>query len=154
MTHNQQESRCPITGLPDAATFSEQTEQLLEFCTRTHANALMLFITFDTSVSEINGQQNDLALKAIAKRLLSKARDSDIYAHLGEMNFANLTIETSEKHTPILIEKLKIELAQPITLMDGSSIKLNTKVGLAEYPKQGKSYAELIEVARKNTQTL
>lgn len=147
MTLNQKESHCSITGLPDATTFAEQTEQLLEFCTRTNAKAVMLFIAFDASVSDINTQQNDLALKAIADRLLSKARDSDVYAHLDGMNFANLTIETSEKHVPILVEKLKIELAQPIELMDGSSIKLNAKIGIAEFPKQGKSYEELVSIA-------
>lgn len=150
MTPNQKESRCSITGLSDAATFAEQTEQLLQFCTRTHAKAVMLFIAFDSKVNDINTQQNDLALKAIAGRLLSKARESDIYAHLDGMNFANLTIETSEEHVSILVKKLKNELAQPIELVNGSSIKLNTKVGVAEFPTQGTSYEQLIDVARKS----
>ena len=63
------------------------------------------------------------------------------------MNFANLTVKTSEDHVSILVEKLKNELAEPIQLMDGSSIKLNTKVGIAEFPEQGTSYKELFEVA-------
>ncbi|MGB0238436.1 MAG: diguanylate cyclase domain-containing protein [Cycloclasticus sp.] len=144
---NQKESFCTLTGLPDAATFAEQTEQLLSFCTRTHAKAVMLIISFDSKVNEINSQQNDLALKAIAERLLSKARDADIYAHLDGMNFASLTVKTSEDHVSILVEKLRNELTAPIQLMDGSSIRLNTKVGIAEFPEQGTSYKELFEVA-------
>jgi len=150
MTPDKKEGHCSITGLPDATTFAEQTEQLLEFCTRTNAKAVILFIAFDSKVDDINSQQNDLALTAIAKRLLSKARDSDIYAHLDGMNFANLTIETSEDHVSILVEKLKNELAQPIELMNGASIKLNAKVGIAEFPKQGTSYEQLMAIASKD----
>ena len=149
MNINQKENLCSITGLPDSSTFKEQTKELLEFCTRTHAKAVMLFISFDPHTSEINNQQNDLALKAIADRLLSKARDSDIYAHMDGMNFASLTIETSKEHVPILVEKLKNELAQPIILLDGSAIKLNAKIGIAEFPEQGNCYEQLLDISSK-----
>jgi diguanylate cyclase (GGDEF)-like protein len=150
MTSTQNENTESLTGLPDAVTFAEQTKDLLEFSTRTHAKAVMLFITFDSHVSDINTQQNNLALKAIGDRLLSKARDSDIYAHLGNMSFANLTIETSEEHVSTLVEKLKNELAQAIELADGSSIKLNAKIGIAESPEQGSSFEQLIETAKQD----
>ncbi|MEW4982283.1 MAG: diguanylate cyclase [Cycloclasticus sp.] len=150
MNSKQQESKQSVTGLADAATFEEQTKHLLEFSKRTNAKAVMLFITFDLLISDINTQQSDLALKAIADRLLSKARDSDVYAHLYDMNFANLTIETSEDHVSILVEKLKNELAEPIVLEGGSSIKLNAAIGIAEFPQQGDSYKELLDIAKKD----
>lgn len=139
-----------LTNLPGESAFAEQTQHLLEFSERTKAKAAMLFITFDAQVSEINAEQNNLALNAISNRLLSKARESDIYAHLNGMDFANLSIETSEQHAPILVEKLKNELAKPIKLIDGSSIKLNSKVGSAQFPADGGSYEELINVAKQN----
>jgi diguanylate cyclase (GGDEF)-like protein len=139
-----------LSNLPNATEFKESSEQLLEFSERTQAKAAMLFITFDAKVSEINEQQNGLALDAISERLLSKARESDIYAHLGGMDFANLSIETSAQHASILIEKLKIELAEPIRLSDGSSIKLSAKIGVAQFPTDGSTYQALIESAKNN----
>ncbi|PHS73821.1 MAG: diguanylate phosphodiesterase [Cycloclasticus sp.] len=139
-----------ISDLPNETDFIALTEQLLEFSARTHAKASMLFITFDSKVEEINTAQNDLALDAISNRLLSKARESDIYAHLGGMNFANLSIETSEQHASILVEKLKNELAEPIVLSDGSLIKLNAKIGAAQFPTQGENYQALVDYAKNN----
>ena len=150
MSSTQSTSTNSLSDLPDEANFSEQTEQLLELSDRTNAKAAMLFIAFDEHVGEINEQQNDLALNAISDRLLSKARESDIYAHLGGMNFANLSIETSEHHAAILVEKLKNELAQPIQLVDGSLIKLNAKIGVAHFPTHGNSYQTLISEAKRS----
>ncbi|ORU93885.1 MAG: diguanylate phosphodiesterase [Cycloclasticus sp. symbiont of Bathymodiolus heckerae] len=152
MKSKQNEKNQFTTGLADEATFIEQTHDLLEFSKRTEAEAAMLYITFDSHVNEINQQQNDLATQAIAKRLLAKARDSDIYAYLGSMTFANLSIKTGDRHTATLVEKLKNELAQAIELTDGTSIKLNAKIGTAEFPSQGNFYEELISIAKKDCQ--
>lgn len=141
------------TILPNQATFKEQTNDLLEFSARTNAKATMLFIAFDSMISDINTQQNNLVLDAISKRLLSKARESDIYAHLGNMNFANLSINTSDKHAEILVAKLKDYLAQDIELSDGSSIKLNAKIGVAHYPQNGDNYQSLISLAKQKSLT-
>ncbi|MBL4743829.1 MAG: diguanylate cyclase [Cycloclasticus sp.] len=149
MSKTQQVPTSSATGLPDEATFAEQTKELLEFSERTHAKAVMLIISFDSLVDDINDQQNDLAQKAIAERFLSRARDSDIYAHLGGMDFASLTIETSEEHVQILVEKLKNELAEPINLADGTSIKLNANIGISEFPKDGTTYQELLNIAKQ-----
>lgn len=149
MSTTQQVPTSSATGLPDEATFAEQTKELLEFSERTHAKAVMLIISFDSLVDDINDQQNGLAQKAIAERFLSRARDSDIYAHLGGMDFACLTIETSEEHVQILVEKLKNELAEPINLSNGASIKLNANIGISEFPKDGTTYQELLNIAKQ-----
>jgi len=150
MHSTKKEHANSLTNLPNQSVFKEQTEHVLEFCERTHANAVMLYITFDKLVSHINDQQNGLAQKAISQRLLSKARESDIYAHVGDMEFANLSIETSNEHVPVLVEKLKNELANPIQLEDSSFIKLNTKIGVAIFPAQGKDYDELLKFAKNS----
>ncbi|MEH6504339.1 MAG: diguanylate cyclase [Cycloclasticus sp.] len=152
MDSNQSSSTESISGLPNATEFSNQTEQLLEFSTRTHAKAIMLFITFESLMADANEKQNKLAINAISERLLSTARESDIYAYLGGMGFANLSIATSEHHASILAEKLKNELVEPFKLSDGSTIKLNAKIGIAEFPEQGKSYQELINKAQNTVQ--
>ncbi len=149
MTLNQKTTPYSINDLADSKAFEEQTKELLKFCTRTHAKAVMLFIAFDSHTNEINDQQHELVLEAIANRLLAKARDSDVYAYLGEMNFASLTVETSQEHVSILVEKLNNELAEPIELLDGSVIKLSSKIGIAEFPEQGDSYERLINISSK-----
>jgi len=149
MTLNQKTKTYSLNDLADSNTFEEQTKELLKFCTRTHAKAVMLFIAFDSHTSEINAQQHELVLEAIANRLLAKARDSDVYAYLGELNFASLTVETSQEHVSILVEKLNNELAEPIELLDGSVIKLSAKIGIAEFPEQGNSYEQLINISSK-----
>jgi len=148
--NSNQSSNTESTLLPNATEFSDQTEQLLEFSARTHAKAVMFFITFESLKDATNEKQNKLAINAISERLLATARESDIYAYLGGMEFANLSIATSEHHASILAEKLKNELVEPFKLSDGSTIKLNAKIGIAEFPEQGKNYQELINKAQKS----
>ncbi|PCI22014.1 MAG: diguanylate phosphodiesterase [Piscirickettsiaceae bacterium] len=149
MIPNESTATINLASLPDATEFEEQTEHLLAFTSRTDAKAALLYIAFDKLVSHINDKQNNLALNAISERLLSKARESDIYAHIGGMNFANLSIETSLDHIKFLVEKLKNELARPIELADGSLIKLNAKIGVAQFPNDGQNYHELMSHAQK-----
>ncbi len=152
MNSNLSSNTDSTLDLPNAAEFSDQTEQLLEFSARTHAKAIMLFITFESLMGATNEKQNELAINAISERLLATARESDIYAYLGGMGFANLSIATSEHHASILAEKLKNELVEPFKLSDGSSIKLNAKIGIAEFPEQGRNYQELINKAQNTVQ--
>jgi GGDEF domain-containing protein len=66
------------------------------------------------------------------------------------MDFANLSVNTSDKHANVLVEKLKNELAEPITLQDGSSIKLNAKIGIALFPEHRENYTALMSNAKKS----
>jgi len=150
MDSSPKQTHASVTSLPNKTEFAEQTAQLLEFSTRTQAKAVLLFITFDSLVDDINQRQNNLAIKAISKRLLANARESEIYAHLDDMNFANLSIATSEQHAPTLVEKLKNQLAEPITLEDGSMIRLNAKIGVALFPEHGTDYLSLIDRAKQS----
>jgi len=134
--------------LANADTFSEQTEHLLEFSTRTQAKASMLFITFEAINTQLNEQQSELVIQAISQVLLSKARESDIYAHLDGMNFANLSVDTSEQHAKMIASKLKTDLAQPLLLTDGTHLTLRTKIGSASFPAQGNNYTQLISSAK------
>jgi len=147
MTTNIDMTPSSLSGLADEATFKEQTEHLLEFSARTEAKASLLFITFDTSV-ELNEQQNKLTIDAISKLLLAKARESDIYAHLSGMNFANLSIQTGPEHAETIIDKLKSELSQPLILADKTTLSLQVKIGVANYPDEGNSYAQLMSTAK------
>jgi len=149
MAANIQEKNTPSTKLANEHTFIEQTKELLEFSTRTHAKAVMLYMSFDSKDNDISREQKELIIKVIAERLVITARDSDIYAHLGDMVFTNLSIKTSERHTDTLIEKLRNEFAQTLELSDGSSIKLNVKLGAAEFPAQGNSYEPLMSAAKQ-----
>lgn len=141
-----------LNHLPEFEEFEDMAKQLLDFSERTQAKAVLLFISFDDLVNEINSKQENSALDAISERLLSKARESDIYAHISQMSFANLTIATSEEHTAILIEKLKNELARPIQLSDGASIRLNAKIGYAEFPVDGSDITKLLATAKSQAQ--
>jgi len=138
------------TGLPDESNFADLTYHLLEFSKRTEAKAALLFIAFDQPTGTNSLEDDALALNAISKRLLSKARESDIYAHLEGFNFANLSIETSDQHASALIKKLKQELMDPIRLSDGSSIQLNVRIGLAQFPEQGENYETLMNNAKQS----
>ncbi len=140
-----------LSDLANEATFKEQTGHLLEFSARTQAKASLLFIAFDTADIKINEQQSAFAIDTISKILLAKARESDIYAHLNGMSFANLSIQTSPKHAATIVDKLKKELSQPIILADKTSLNLQVKIGVANYPDDGSSYAELINVAKDAT---
>lgn len=137
------------TDLPDESNFADLTYHLLEFSRRTEAKAALLFIALEQPTGT-NSLEDDLTLNAISKRLLSKARESDIYAHLGGFNFANISVETSDQHASFLVKKLKQELINPIQLSDGSSIQLNVRIGVAQFPEQGEDYETLMSNAKQS----
>jgi len=147
-TRKEKHNRTPLS-LADETIFTEQTQHLLEFSERTQAKASMLFITFETLAPPTNEAHKELIVQSISQALLEKARESDIYAHLDDMNFANLSIQTSAQHATTIAEKLKHELARPLLLADGSLVTLQPKVGIASYPEQGDNYQQLISYAKK-----
>jgi len=138
------------TNFPDESNFADLTYHLLEFSKRTEAKATMLFIAFDQPTGANSLEDDVLTLKAISKHLLSKARESDIYAHLGGFNFTNLSIETSDQHASTLVKKLNQEFIDPIRLSDGSAIQLNVRIGVAHFPEQGEDYETLINNAKQS----
>jgi len=144
----KQQTPSSLSSLANETTFKEQTKHLLEFSERTHAKASMLFITVNTSDVKLNEQQSNFAIEAISRILLAKARESDIYAHLSGMSFANLSIQTSPQHAETIAVKLKHELSQPIALADGTLLNLEAKIGIANYPDEGISYAQLMSTAK------
>lgn len=149
MNSSKEKHNSTLSSLADEAIFTEQTQHLLEFSERTQAKASMLFITFETLNTPTNESDKALITQSISQALLKKARESDIYAHLDGMNFANLSIQTSTQHAATIAEKLKHELARPLLLADGSSVTLLPKIGIASYPEQGDNYQQLISYAKK-----
>ena len=144
---------CSITGLIDRATFIEQSKQLLEFSNRTKAKASLLFFSIKPQDRHLEQQLLDLVLTNIGSRLLSIARKSDIYAYLGDMSFANLSIATSEhhEHALALVEKLKHEFSQPLQINDGATIPVSIQIGVAQFPEDGTHYEALISKAKATT---
>jgi len=141
---------CSITGLVDRATFIEQSKQLLEFSNRTKAKASLLFFNIEPQDKHLEQQLLDLVLANIGSRLLVIARKSDIYAYLGNTNFANLSIATSEQHEHALAlaEKLKHEFSQPIQIGDDAAIPVSIQIGIAQFPEDGEHYEALIKKAK------
>ena len=143
---NNQKKEHPAR-LPNKEEFFDLAAHLLEFSERTNSKAALLYIHFNDSLND--PELKLLAIEAIEHMLLLLARDADIFAHVGDLNFVNLSIETSEQHIPKLIEKLKRELSQPIDLADGSSISLSVKIGSAQFPTQANDCQGLLDIANK-----
>ena len=142
---NTQKNELPAR-LPNKEEFADLAAHLLEFSERTNSKSALLYIHFNDSLKD--PELKILAIKAIEHMLLLLARDADTFAYVGDLNFVNLSIETSEQHIPKLIEKLKSELSQPIDLADGSSISLSVKIGSAQFPTQAKDCQGLLDIAK------
>ena len=68
MNFNQKTTPYSITDLANSNAFEEQTKELLKFCNRKHAKAVMLFTAFDPQMRQSNTQQHYIDTKAIATR--------------------------------------------------------------------------------------
>lgn len=143
----------PLTGLPNRTVFWDRLEQALARSRRERDGASrlgLLYIDLDNfkPVNDTLGHQaGDQLLQAAAGRMLGSLRSSDTVARLGGDEFAVLlpSIEASEDALRVG-EKIRLALAEPYDL-GGQVIAVSSSIGVAVWPDDGSSGAELAKNA-------
>ena len=91
-------------------------------------------------------QVGDKLLIKVGQRLSSCLRQSDIIARLGGDEFACVLYDADAQKAANLAQRLLVELELPFQIQ-GYTVHTGASIGIASYPRDGKSLEELLKHA-------
>nr|WP_294527147.1 bifunctional diguanylate cyclase/phosphodiesterase [uncultured Rhodopila sp.] len=140
----------PLTGLGNRELFESQLQKVLALSDRATVGVAVLSIQLDRFdlVHEVFGEQtSDQIILLAARRLRDCVRNTDTVARLGPDAFAILQpLADKPSDAAVLAERIVAEMALPFE-PSGQPITLSASVGVALYPDDGTTAAEMIDSA-------
>jgi diguanylate cyclase (GGDEF)-like protein len=138
-----------LTGLANRLLFTEIVDHQLSICGRTGTTLALLYVDIDgfKAVNDAYGHATgDELLRAIAARLKSGIRSSDVAARLGGDEFGILLVLTGADAAPMVARKLADRVSLPYPI-DRLAIEISASIGVAAYPGSGTTSEELLRSA-------
>ncbi len=139
-----------LTGLANRSLLLDRLSQAIAQAARQHKHVGLLLLDLDgfKSVNDRLGHAiGDELLKRVAQRLLSGIRGADTACRFGGDEFVILLPDVDgEKSAGEVAQKLHSHLAKPY-IVEGQSITVTASIGVAVYPRDGKSQDDLIRQA-------
>lgn len=136
-----------LTELPNRRMFHELVVSHLSRAKRSRKHYALLYLDLDRFkyVNDTLGHHvGDLLLQAVAGRLRSTLRESDMVARLGGDEFAILLTDMeSIDDAARIAAKLVEQIARPFSNLDGNDILVSTSIGIALYPRDGYDFGTL-----------
>jgi diguanylate cyclase (GGDEF)-like protein/PAS domain S-box-containing protein len=136
-----------LTGLPNRVLLDEQLEQLLACARDTASGVALAFIDLDgfKQVNDTLGHPaGDRLLASIAQNLRAALRGSDTLARFGGDEFvAALPGMHDDAVLAALLARVAAAARAPI-LVDGKATCLSASIGVALFPRDGTTAAQLI----------
>ena len=139
-----------LTDLPNRALFLEHLDQSLVFAERKKIPMAVMLLDLDgfkiinDTLGHIVGDQ---LLQAVAKRLKTCIRESDMVARLGGDEFTVILPEISHEEDAVQVgEKIIASFDKPFRLTN-KEVSITTSVGISIYPSDGKDMDTLIKHA-------
>jgi diguanylate cyclase (GGDEF)-like protein len=137
----------PLTGLPNRRLFAEKLRQTLALAKRHNNLVALLYIDLDgfKTVNDLQGHAaGDLVLQQAAKKMMSRARESDSLARMGGDEFTLLAspLSSVEKAEGLAGDLLRT-LADPFEV-DGSMLSVTASIGISVFPLTAASPDELL----------
>ncbi|PWB35466.1 diguanylate cyclase [Pseudomonas sp. SDI] len=146
-----QASHDSLTGLPNRAFFEGRLSRSVRNAAKHGEQLAVLFLDSDRfkQVNDVYGHAaGDEVLIAVASRVRAQLRENDLVARLGGDEFAVLLspLHTREDAQRIS-EKIVASMRLPVRLADGKTVQTSLSVGLAFYPNDGHTPADLLNAA-------
>jgi diguanylate cyclase (GGDEF)-like protein/PAS domain S-box-containing protein len=140
----------PLTGLPNRKLFREQLVQSLRWAAQGQQQVALLFLDLD-GFKQVNDNLGhaigDLLLQAVARRLSTCLRASDMVARLGGDEFVViLPAIPGIQEAKRVAHKILGTLAEGFGL-EGHSVQVTTSIGLSLYPNDSQDADQLIQQA-------
>jgi len=139
-----------LTGLLNRQSFDEALNSEINRAKR-HTNDLsLLFFDLDDfkKVNDTLGHPaGDAALKAVAKIIIKEKRVEDIAARYGGEEMVVILPETGKMNALVLGERIRQKVEKMRLKYKGNTIRLTMSGGLAAFPVNAASAAELIKCA-------
>jgi diguanylate cyclase (GGDEF)-like protein len=140
-----------LTGLANRALFGEKVNEALARLEQVRETFSILLLDLDRfkSVNDSLGHPvGDALLKAVANRLQSCVRGTDLVARLGGDEFAILQIgaERQGAAAAALADRIQETIAAPYDI-EGYQVTIGTSVGIALAPEHGTHFDRLLKCA-------
>ncbi len=139
-----------LTGLPNRRLFFERLERMVLESERDKKKFVLLFIDLDgfKTINDQHGHEiGDEVLILVGQRLLQCVRKSDTVARMGGDEFT-MILRNAEDNAVIyrLIEKIH-GVIQDEMMVAGITCKINSSIGVAVYPENGRNSEILLRNA-------
>jgi diguanylate cyclase (GGDEF)-like protein len=144
----------PLTGLPNRESLTRQMDALLRTMQAAGQQCAVLCLGLDgfKQINDSVGHQvGDSALLEVGRRLETEFGHSDITARMGGDEFvvtlAGFSAALAVERIVLAVERLqRVVSGQPI-MVSGHDLSITASVGVAIYPDDGKTVAELLRAA-------
>lgn len=140
----------PLTGLANRTLFEDRCEGALHLCQRHNSCLAILLLDLNgfKAINDTYGHDTgDRALQMASGRFTSCLRESDTLSRLGGDEFSILLHGmNSNCCVQAVIDRLHTSLEEPFMHKD-IPIQLAVSIGVASYPTDGQTYAELMQAA-------
>jgi len=141
-----------LTGLYNRKFLDEHLKKLLPQLDREHKKMAVLMLDMDhfKAVNDEYGHDiGDLALKELARVLLSNIRESDIVVRFGGEEFIVMLVGIeSEAEALKVAEKLRLKVSQnEIKVYENTTISKTISIGMAIYPDNSRSIDSILKYA-------
>ncbi|ABR90726.1 Hypothetical protein mma_1667 [Janthinobacterium sp. Marseille] len=139
-----------LTGLANRALFHEIVSQQLALCERNKTVLSILYIDLDgfKAVNDKHGHEaGDKLLRAVASRLKTNSRHSDVVARLGGDEFAMVMVGAHMENARFVAEKMVEAISAPYVLDDTLTSHISASIGVATYPESGTTSEALLHRA-------
>ncbi|NLA26833.1 MAG: GGDEF domain-containing protein [Firmicutes bacterium] len=140
----------PLTGLYHVGYARERIKEEIQRCLRYGSLFSIIFIDMDR-FKEINDRFGhligDVVIRHIAAVLQSELRGGDMLSRHGGDEFLILLPGTGLEEAELTLQRLRKGVREQPCFIDGTVIYLSLSGGAAEYPSEGQSTEQLLQVA-------
>ena len=138
-----------LTGLANRSLLQGMADEHVALCRREGTKLALLFVDLDgfKRVNDQHGHEaGDRLLCAVADRLKSAVRGSDVVARLGGDEFAVLLVRTGLETAAEVAAKLVDSLSAPYSIPP-HTLEISASIGVAGYPDSGADAEQLLKRA-------
>ncbi len=144
-----------LTGLPNRRLLMDNLDAMTSLARRHHKEVITMFIDLDgfKNVNDMHGHEaGDYVLRKVSQRLKLQTRESDILARLGgdEFILSCIDIDDKRQNVDMWVKRILNSLSKPIILPNGHTVQIGTSIGIAKFPHDGDSPADLLRISDAN----
>jgi len=137
-----------LTGLPNRLLLASRMEQAMPMAARYGRHLALCYLDLDgfKQVNDVHGHAaGDQLLQQVATRLQSAVRANDTVCRVGGDEFVILLthLEDSDEYM-LVLERVALEVGQPVCLENGHEVSVSASIGVAFYPQDGQELQTLL----------